>query len=210
MIFYPLLVHFLILLEVPVVAVIGLVITSLVYFYILLQVRQTARARFAWIGMYALLATVGIVNLLTQTVYALYLPPIFINVSLMFLFAVTLRAGSMPLVERLMRMEYPNGDLPRPLLRYARNLTRGWVVYFAAIALISLLLAATAPLEIWSLFANVLSYVFAILLVLAQYAYRAWRYRAHGLFMPWDTLRLMARISPRDRAQLLFHGRSPL
>lgn len=205
MIFYPLLVHFLILLDVPVVAVIGLVITSLVYFYTLLQVRQTARL--AWIGMYALLAAVGIMNLLTHTVYALYLPPVFINLGLMLLFAMTLRGDSMPLIERLMRMEYPNGELPRPLVGYARNLTRVWVVYFAAIVLISLILAVTAPLEIWSLFANVMSYGFAILLVLAQYAYRAWRYRAHGLFMPWDTLRLMARISPRDRAQLLFHGR---
>lgn len=208
MIFYPLFVHFLILLGVPVVAVVGLVITSLVYFYTMLKVRQTARTRLVWIGMYALLATVGVVNLLTHTVYALYLPPVFINLGLMFLFAMTLRGDSMPLVERLMRMEYPNRDLPRPLVHYARNLTRVWVVFFAAIVLISLILAIAAPLEIWSLFTNILSYVFAILLVLAQYVYRAWRYRAHGLFMPWDTLRLMARISPRDRAQLLFHGRS--
>lgn len=208
MIFYPLLVHFLILLNVPVVAVVGLVITSLVYFYIMLQVRQSARTRLAWIGMYALLAVVGLVNLLTHTVYALYLPPVFINLALMLLFAMTLRGDSMPLVERMMRMEYPNGDLPQPLVRYARNLTRVWVGYFATIVLISLILAVTAPLELWSLFANVLSYVFAILLVLAQYAYRALRYRKHGLFMPWDTLRLMARTSPRDRAQWLFHGRS--
>lgn len=208
MIFYPLLVHFLILLEVPVVAVIGLVVTSLVYFYTMLKVRQTARTRLVWIGIYALLASVGLVNLLTHTVYALYLPPVFINLALMFLFAATLRSDSMPLVERLMRMEYPNGDLPAPLVRYARNLTRVWVVYFAAIVLVSLILAFTASLAVWSLFANVLSYVFAIVLVLAQYAYRAWRYRAHGLFMPWDTLRLMARIPPRERAQLLFHGRS--
>lgn len=208
MIFYPLLVHFLILMNVPVVAVVGLVITSLVYFYTMLQVRQSARTRLAWIGMYALLAVVGLVNLLTHTVYALYLPPVFINLALMLLFAMTLRGDSMPLVERMMRMEYPNGDLPQPLVRYARNLTRVWVGYFATIVLISLILAVTAPLELWSLFANVLSYVFAILLVLVQYAYRAWRYREYGLFMPWDTLRLMARISARDRAQLLFHGRS--
>lgn len=208
MIFYPLFVHVLILLEVPVVAVLGLVITSLVYFYTLLQVRQTARTRLGWIGMYAMLATVGVINLLTHTVYALYLPPVFINLGLMFLFAMTLRGRSMPLVERLMRMEYPNGELPKPLISYARNLTRVWVAFFAAIVLISIILAKTAPLEIWSLFTNILSYVFAIVLVLAQYAYRAWRYREHGLFMPWDTLRLMMRISPRDRAQLLFHGRS--
>ena len=208
MIFYPLLVHFLILLKVPVVAVVGLVITSLVYFYTMLRLRQSTRTRLIWIGLYAMLAVVGLLNLFTNTIYALYLPPVLVNLGLMFLFAMTLQRDSMPLVERLMRMEYPNAALPQPLVRYARNLTRVWVGYFASIVLISLLLAVTAPLELWSLFANVGSYLFAIVLVLAQYAYRALRYRKHGLFMPWDTLRQIARIPAHERAQLLFHGRT--
>jgi len=63
--------------------------------------------RFVWIGVYALLAAVGSLNLLTDTVYALYLPPLLINFGLMTLFGLTLRRGSMPLVERLMRMNIP-------------------------------------------------------------------------------------------------------
>jgi uncharacterized membrane protein len=207
MIFYPLLVHLLILYKVPVVAVAGLVATSLVYFYTMLHLRAGPRVRFVWIGVYALLAAVGSLNLLTDTVYALYLPPLLINFGLMTLFGLTLRRGSMPLVERLMRMEYSGAELPAALVRYARNLTRVWVGYFASIVLISLLLAVSAPLELWSLFANVLSYLFAIILFFAQYAWRALRYRQYGLFMPWDTLRCIARISPHDRAQLLFYGR---
>jgi uncharacterized membrane protein len=209
MIFYPLLVHLLILYEAPAVAVAGLVATSLVYFYTMLHLRGGPRLRFVWIGVYALLAAVGLLNLLTGTVYALYLPPLLINAGLMIVFGLTLRRASMPLIERLMRMEeYPGGVLPEALVRYARQLTRIWVGYFAAIALISLVLAVSAPLELWSLFANVLSYVFAILLFLAQYAYRAFRYREFGVVMPWDTLRCIARVSPHDRAQMLFYGRS--
>jgi uncharacterized membrane protein len=208
MIFYPLLVHLLILYKVPVVAVAGLVATSLVYFYTMLHLRAGPRVRFVWIGVYALLAAVGSLNLLTDTVYALYLPPLLINFGLMTLFGLTLRRGSMPLVERLMRMEYPDAELPAALARYARNLTRVWVGYFASIVLVSLVLAVSAPLELWSLFANVLSYLFAIVLFLAQYAWRALRYRQYGLFMPWDTLRCIARVAPHDRAQLLFYGRS--
>jgi uncharacterized membrane protein len=207
MIFYPLLVHLLILYKVPAVAVAGLVVTSLVYFYTMLHLRAGPRVRFVWIGVYALLAAVGLLNLLTDTVYALYLPPLLINSGLMILFGLTLRRGSMPLVERLMRMEYSGAELPAALGRYARNLTRIWVGYFSSIVLISLLLAVSAPLELWSLFANVLSYLFAIILFLAQYVWRALRYRQYGLFMPWDTLRCIARVSPRDRAQLLFYGR---
>ncbi len=207
MIFYPLLVHLLILYKVPVVAVAGLVATSLVYFYTMLHVDGGSRLRSAWIGVYALLAVVGSLNLLTDTVYALYLPPLLINSGLMIVFGLTLRRGSMPLVERLMRMEYFGAELPTALVRYARNLTRVWVGYFAGIVLIALLLAVSAPIELWSLFANVLSYLFAILLFLAQYVWRALRYRQYGLFMPWDTLHCIARVSPRDRAELLFHGR---
>ena len=208
MIFYPLLVHLLILYKAPAVAVAGLVATSLVYFYSMLQLRGGPRGRFVWVGVYALLAAVGLQNLLTGTVYALYLPPLLINAGLMTLFGLTLRPASMPLVERLMRMEYAGAELPAALVRYARNLTRVWVGYFASIVLVSLLLAVMAPLELWSLFANVLSYLFAVLLFFAQYAYRALRYRQYGLFMPWDTLRCIARVSPRERAQWLFHGRS--
>jgi len=208
MIFYPLLVHLLILYKVPAVAVAGLVVTSLVYFYTMLHLRAGPRVRFAWVGVYALLAAIGLLNLLTDTVYALYLPPLLINFGLMILFGLTLRRGSMPLVERLMRMEYPGAELPAALVRYARQLTRIWVGHFAAIVLVSLVLAVSAPLEMWSLFANVLSYLFAIALFLAQYVYRALRYRQYGVFMPWDTLRCIARVSPGDRAQLLFHGRS--
>ena len=207
MIFYPLLVHLLILYKVPVVAVAGLVATSLVYFYTMLHLRAGPRLRFVWVGVYALLAAVGSLNLLTNTVYALYLPPLLINSGLMILFGLTLRHASMPLVERLMRMEYPGVELPEALVRYARNLTRVWTGYFAGIVLISLVLAVGAPLELWSLFANVLSYFFAVLLFLAQYGWRALRYRQYGLFMPWDTLRCIARVSPHDRAQLLFYGR---
>jgi len=208
MIFYPLLVHLLILYGVPVVAVAGLVATSLVYFYSMLRLRGGAHLRFAWTGVYALLAAVGSLNLLTDTVYALYLPPLLINAALMTVFGLTLRRESMPLVERLMRMEYFGSELPVALVRYARNLTRVWVGYFAGIVLISLALAVSAPLEVWSLFANVLSYFLAIFLFLAQYAWRLWRYRQYGVFMPWDTMRCIAHVSPQDRAQLLFHGRS--
>lgn len=208
MIFYPLLVHLLILYKVPLAAVAGLVATSLVYFYTMLRLRARPRVRYAWIGVYALLAAVGSLNLLTGTVYALYLPPLLINSALMIVFALTLRRGSMPLVERLMRMEYFGSGLPAALVRYARNLTRVWVGYFAGIVLGSLVLAVRAPLESWSLFANVLSYLFVALLFLAQYAWRLWHYRQYGVFMPWDTLRCIARMPPRDRVQLLFHGRS--
>ncbi len=208
MIFYPLFVHLLIAFKAPAVAVAGLVVTSLVYFYSVLRLRQSARARLAWAALYALLAALGALNLFTNTIYALFLPPVLVNLGLLLLFGMTLQRGSMPLVERLMRMEYHLGELPLPLVRYARNLTRVWVGFFGAVALTSAVLAVAAPLEQWSLFSNVLSYVFGIFLLFAQYAYRALRYREYGVFMPWGTLRRIARSSARERAELFSNGRA--
>jgi len=227
MIFYPLFVHLLILLKAPAIAVAGLVVTSLVYFYAVLRMRQGAGTRLAWIGLYALFAVLGALNLFTHTVYALFLPPVLVNLGLLLLFGLTLRRTSVPLIERVMRMEYPVGrktapafpalppsmavgELPPPLARYARNVTRVWVGFFGAVALTSAVLAVAAPLEQWSLFSNVLSYVFGVLLLLAQYAYRALRYREYGVFTPWDTLRCIARCSAREQAELFsFAGQEP-
>ena len=220
MIFYPLFVHLLISLKAPAIAVAGLVVTSLVYFYMVLRLRpagaqvprhtQNARARLVWIGLYTLFAVLGALSLLTNTVYALFLPPVLVNLGLLLLFGLTLRHTSVPLIERVMRMEYPAGELPQPLARYARNVTRAWVVFFGVVALISAVLAVAAPLEQWSLFSNVLSYVFGVLLLLAQYAYRALRYREYGVFAPWDTLRCIARRSAREQAELFsYAGQEP-
>ncbi|HCU53818.1 MAG TPA: hypothetical protein DIC36_05925, partial [Gammaproteobacteria bacterium] len=83
---------------------------------------------------------------------------------------------------------------PLPLQNYARRLTWIWAVYFAAVALISLTLAFTAPLVVWSFFINFLHFLLVFVILFAQYLYRYIRYRQYGVFMPWHTLRGMGRL----------------
>lgn len=194
MVFYPLIVHLLIKLDAVWLAVFGLVVTSAVYFLLVMSVRRDTGAHRAWIGLYLALVALGMVNLLTDTHYALFVPPVVINLAIGLMFAISLRPTATPLVEQMMRFEYGGQAPPAPVARYARRLTWVWVGYFVAVAALSVLLAIAAPLETWSLFVNVLSYVFAILLVIAQFLYRYLRYRRYGVFMPWDTLRGMARL----------------
>jgi uncharacterized membrane protein len=94
----------------------------------------------------------------------------------------------------MMRFEYGGELPPRPLQGYARNLTRIWAGYFVAVALISLILAFTAPLVVWSFFINFLHFLLVFVMLFAQYLYRYARYRQYGVFMPWDTLRGMGRL----------------
>lgn len=209
MIFYPLIVHLLIALEVPWLAVAGLVVTSIIYLFLLSGLRRGGRTHPGWAMLYLLLTGLGILNLLSGTHYALYVPPVVINLALAVFFGATLRAGSTPLIEQMMHFEYQGLAPPPPLQSYARRLTEIWVAYFVGVAVVSVILAYSAPLVIWSLFTNILNYVFAIALLFGQYLHRLLRYRVYGTFMPWDTLRLMARQPWPGRAAGINPGRDP-
>lgn len=200
MVFYPLVVHLLIELDVPWLAVTGLVLTSIVYLFLVAGFQRDTGARPAWVGLYLGLTLLGVLNLLTGTHYALYVPPVLINLGIAAAFAATLRGDGATLVERMMRFEFGGQAPPAPLRRYARRLTWIWAIYFAAVATVSLVLAFTASLEVWSLFTNILHYVMALSLLFGQYLYRSWRYRQHGVVMPWDTLRGMAQLPWRGPA----------
>lgn len=200
MVFYPLFVHLLIKLDATWLAVTGLVVTSLVYQLLLIGFRRGTTVPPVWVGLYLLLMVLGLINLLTDTHYALYFPPVIINLALAGVFGATLRRRATPLVEQMMRFEYDGNPPPAPLQAYARRLTWVWTGYFLGVVLASLLLAVVAPLEVWSLFTNILNYLFAVTLLFSQYLYRFLRYRQYGLFMPWDTLRRMARFPWPGRA----------
>lgn len=205
LVFYPLVVHLLIKLDFPWLAVAGLVVASFVYLLLASGFSRGSEPRPAWVGMYLALTVLGIVNLLTDTHYALYVPPVVINLALALFFGMTLRAGAVPLVVQMMRSEY-RGNPPPPIQAYGRRVTWTWVVYFTTVAFTSLVLTFTVPLETWSLFANVLNYVFAVLLLFGQYFYRILRYRRYGVFMPWDTLRAMARFPGAGRSSFSCQG----
>ena len=106
----------------------------------------------------------------------LFLPPAAINVALGIFFAATLRDGREPRIARYARMERGGDALPADLVRYARRLTCVWSVYFFTAAAAGLLLAALAPLAVWSAFTNVVSYVLVALLFIGEHAFRRWRF----------------------------------
>ena len=129
----------------------------------------------------------------------LYTPPIVINLALCAFFARTLRAGSEPFVSRFARIER-GGWLPPDLARYTRNLTCAWALFFLVMAAVSATLAMTGPLATWSLFSNLLNYLFVIILFIVEYIYRRVRYRHHPHMSPWQmVLRLRDyRLLPRS------------
>ncbi|WP_374439639.1 COG4648 family protein [Pseudomonas panipatensis] len=82
--------------------------------------------------------------------------PVLISGLLLGLFAFSLRFGP-PLVERLARLREP--DLPANAVRYTRQVTWAWVVFFLLNGLIAASLTLWAPLDWWTLYNGLLSYL---------------------------------------------------
>lgn len=138
-----------------------------------------ARHRFRW--AVALLAAGVMMFALEQQAQwglaaAYSVPHAAIYLSLLGLFARTLRPGHEPLVTRLARRVH--GTLPPELRAYTRRVTGAWCAFFAAQILVSALLLRFASPGHWSLFVNVLNFPLLALMFSGEYIYRRVRHRA--------------------------------
>lgn len=102
------------------------------------------------------------------------IPHAAINVFLLWVFGRTLVHGREPLISSFARRIH--GTVPPHVDPYARRVTVAWCVFFAAQALLSAVLFALAPLDVWSLFVNVLSFPLVIVMFVAEYLYRIVRF----------------------------------
>lgn len=121
----------------------------------------------------------------------LLLPPVLFPWMVAWFFARTLRAGSVPLITRIVAglEQTATADLPAPLLQYTRRLTRLWALVLASIGAGNLLLGmiavpdgllvqlgftpwVTVSQAAWSWFANLLDYGIAALLFAVEYRVR--------------------------------------
>jgi uncharacterized membrane protein len=93
------------------------------------------------------------------------------------LFGRTLLQGREPLITGVARRVH--GVLTPEIAAYTRRVTQAWCGFFAAQIVVSGLLFAFAPLEIWSLFVGVLNFPLVALMFCGEYLYRVMRYPDH-------------------------------
>jgi uncharacterized membrane protein len=187
---YPLLAHVATLTGRPalIAASLGLLVVL-----VLMPALRNGRA-LAWILLAA--AAFGLRAAVTsgQALSLLMLPPVLLNGLMAWLFGRTLRDGRMPLIERAARaMRGPGAVLADEVVAYARTVTQAWTALFVVLAVVNLALAALArpgglllaagldpgvsvPLGAWSLFANVLSYVFIGAMFAIEFVVRGRRF----------------------------------
>ncbi len=179
-----------------------------------------ARRRWALFAVPAAVALMIGLWKLNAAALVIFLPPVFLCMFLAWLFGHTLRRGSQPLIERLVRLLEPPGGTPEPaVIRYAGVLTRVWTALFGGLAFLNFGLAAIvtpgglleaaglrAPLtvtrETWSLFANVLNYVIVAAFFVLEYAYRRRRFPDRPYRNIVDFLRRVATAAPALAATL--------
>ncbi|MEP6884394.1 MAG: hypothetical protein ABJC66_06570 [Gammaproteobacteria bacterium] len=85
-------------------------------------------------------------------------------------FGLSLRRHEVALCTQL--ADRLHGPLTGQELRYTRQVTAAWMIFFIAITLATLALFASAPLRIWSLFANFFVVPLIGLMFAAEYAIR--------------------------------------
>jgi len=87
-----------------------------------------------------------------------------------FTFGRSLRKGSVPLCTQL--ADKVHGPLSALELRYTRQVTLAWVIFFLCDVAANFLLFEFAPLSIWSVFVNFCSLPLILLMFVAEYAVR--------------------------------------
>lgn len=93
------------------------------------------------------------------------------NLMLAAVFGATLLRGRQPLVTRLAETVHRSRLAPE-VLRYTRQVTLAWTLFFLATALLSSALFCCASMEAWSVFANFLSFPLILLMFAVEYAVR--------------------------------------
>ena len=115
-----------------------------------------ARVRAA-VGPLVPAVALALVTAATGDARALLAAPVLISLVLFATFALSLRPGRMPMVERFARLQ--EGDrLPAHAVPYTRRVTQVWLVFFAVNAVAAAWLAMFASYAWWALYTGGIAY----------------------------------------------------
>jgi len=124
-----------------------------------------------WTGLATLIICIILID---ATRVTLYLQPIILISFFIVYFAKTLLPGKEPLITKIARIIFQD-DGPE-MAAYTRQVTWVWTCFLVILLVQTIGLSLFAPIELWSLFTNVLNYLFMGLLFIIEYIYRQIRF----------------------------------
>ena len=126
-------------------------------------------------------------------------PSVLLDLTLALGFGISLRAGQVPLIVRIVRAASPR-ELEAPMQRYLRGVTAAWALFFVAMAAGSVLLALLAPFAAWSFFVNVLFWPLIGAMFVGEYLARRAFFPQLPRDTPWQAIRsTLAYFGPAPR-----------
>ncbi len=120
-------------------------------------------------------ATLAVAAFLNHPLALLLTPPA-VSFALLASFAQSLW-GPLPVIERFARIVVP--DLSEEEIAYCRSTTVVWCGFFALNGSIEVVLALRAPIELWTLYTGLVSYLLIGTLFASEFVYRHWRFRRY-------------------------------
>ena len=124
-----------------------------------------------WIG----LIIFAVYIIFVDAIYvALYLPPVLILSFFILNFSKSLLPGQEALLTKIARVIF-HDDGPETAI-YTSQVTWLWTCFLILILVETIAISLFAPIEVWSLFTNVLNYLFMCLLFIIEYIYRQVRF----------------------------------
>lgn len=130
--------------------------------------------------------------------WGLYIEHVSFNLGMAWVFGRTLASGRVPLCTQFATMT--RGSLSPAIARYTRQVTVAWAAFFVAIAAVSTLMFAAAPIVAWATFANYLALPLVGAMFVAEHACRRFalpRERHSGML---DAIRAYRQSSARGHA----------
>lgn len=122
------------------------------------------------VPLHVLILGVCIFSLLNTNQLALFLPPVYLSLILFTIFFYSLQPEKEALISKFARVIF-NENNPEIML-YTRRVTIAWSVFFLLMTIEGLILPFTVSLETWSLFVNILNYLFIAIFFIAEFSYR--------------------------------------
>ena len=107
-----------------------------------------------WPGIAA--ALLGAFALYAKSANAVRLYPVLVNLSLLIVFAGSLRSG-MPIIEKIARLREP--QLPPAGIAYTRKVTQAWCVFFIGNGTLALITVLVGNEQIWLLYNGFIAYL---------------------------------------------------
>lgn len=187
---YPLWVHLSVSVEHPMWGA-----TALPVFYLVQRLLAVGGLRLGavdWSVLAVLCAAVA-VGLVYGRHTLIYMPPVAISAMIFLTFARSLVGDGPALATRFARAM---GETTPEVERYTHRLTWVWSLLLGAIVIETIVLPFVAGDAVWSLFCNVLNYVFIGVFMTAEFIYRQIRFRRPYTLA--DFIRRMASVDMRN------------